>query len=213
MLICDNNNQKNDKRPICPRWSCLFGFIGVDICNYHVILWNNEWFSDTQNALSFALVRLCWLRRTWNSGTSSESLITWWPFSKKNPKLKLTVVSSSKKAASIFWYMCNKFLLSHPRSNGNDLEWGFCFGMDSNFASKAEINATGSQKNSHNLMKFIYLRHSASSRPEESTGTNCQLSKIWISRLFYQSIERPWRIEIQLMEKIWSRYLSRLKIF
>lgn len=63
----------------------------------------------------------------------------------------LVVVSSSKKAASIFWYMCNKFLLSHPRSNGNDLEWGFCFGMDSNFASKAEINATGSYKNSQNL--------------------------------------------------------------
>ena len=68
--LYQNDNQKNDKRPICPRWSCLFGFIGVDICNYHVILWNNEWFSDTQNALSFALVRLCWLRRTWNSGKS-----------------------------------------------------------------------------------------------------------------------------------------------
>ena len=71
--LYQNNNQKNDKRPICPRWSCLFGFIGVDICNYHVILWNNEWFSDTQNALSFALVRLCWLRRTWNSGKSLKS--------------------------------------------------------------------------------------------------------------------------------------------
>ena len=47
-----------------------------------------------------------------------------------------TLVPSSKKAASIFWYMCNKFLLAHPRSNGNDLEWGFCFGMDLNFTSK-----------------------------------------------------------------------------
>jgi len=35
-------------------------------------------------------------------------------------------------AASIFWYMCNKFLLAHPRSNGNDLEWGFCFDVHLN---------------------------------------------------------------------------------
>ena len=140
VMICDNSNQKNDKRTIRPRWSCLFGFIGIDICNYHIILWNNEWFSDTQNALSLALVRLCWLRRTWNSGKSFKpNNVSPWLTNVSAKKLTNTdtLFTSSEKAASIFWYMCNKFLLAHPRSNGNDLEWGFCFGMDSN-----SINST-----------------------------------------------------------------------
>jgi len=34
--------------------------------------------------------------------------------------------------ATFFWFIGNKFLLSHPRSRGNDLEWGFCFDVHLN---------------------------------------------------------------------------------
>lgn len=35
-------------------------------------------------------------------------------------------------AASCFWFFCNKFLLSHPRTSGNRIEWAFCFDVHLN---------------------------------------------------------------------------------
>lgn len=34
--------------------------------------------------------------------------------------------------ASFFWAVGNKFLSAHPRSKGNELEWGFCFDVHLN---------------------------------------------------------------------------------
>jgi hypothetical protein len=34
--------------------------------------------------------------------------------------------------ATVFWFICNKYFLSHPRSTGNDVEWGFCFDVHLN---------------------------------------------------------------------------------
>jgi len=34
--------------------------------------------------------------------------------------------------ATVFWYFGNKFLLNHPRTKGNELEWGFCFDVHLN---------------------------------------------------------------------------------
>lgn len=34
--------------------------------------------------------------------------------------------------ATIFWLLGNRYLLHHPRSAGNELEWGFCFDVHLN---------------------------------------------------------------------------------
>lgn len=34
--------------------------------------------------------------------------------------------------ATCFWIICNRYFLSHPRSSGNDVEWGFCFDVHLN---------------------------------------------------------------------------------
>lgn len=41
-------------------------------------------------------------------------------------------IATGMLIATFFWFLGNRFLLSHPRTKGNELEWGFCFDVHLN---------------------------------------------------------------------------------
>ena len=41
-------------------------------------------------------------------------------------------IGSGMVIATFFWFFGNRFLLTHPRTAGNELEWGFCFDVHLN---------------------------------------------------------------------------------